>query len=214
MLEKDDADWNAILAGKEVPEADPNTAHEARLFREALHAEERLHNIIGRLEAEGHLKPETETTEESEKPRPYFNFSKLMTLFTQPNHAWIAIPAMLMIAMTIGWLSRPYFDQTPWLEPKSWTPRSHEPSLPSPTSSSAPIIEFYYSEPEWVAADLKTEFLSAGAQVQLTHKYQLNIQMPTPISKELQELCDTYDIDWNQVKSSSGSVRIIISETQ
>ena len=36
MSAQDDQDWLDLLAGKSVPDADPNTVREARIFRAAL----------------------------------------------------------------------------------------------------------------------------------------------------------------------------------
>jgi hypothetical protein len=51
MLTKDDEDWVALLEGKEVPDADPNTVDEVRALKIALHTELQWQKLQARIQA-------------------------------------------------------------------------------------------------------------------------------------------------------------------
>jgi hypothetical protein len=66
MLTKDDKDWLALLEGKEVPDAHPDTLEEVRALKTALHTELQWQKLQRRIQADKAKKPETKLETQSQ----------------------------------------------------------------------------------------------------------------------------------------------------
>ncbi len=107
MSDKDNQDWLDLLAGQSVPDADPNTVHDAQIFRGALLAHaERLENDseIPYPHILANVLSSLETKEIRKTPKPASWISSLSqtlkdvfaSLVPPPKVVW-AIPAMALV---------------------------------------------------------------------------------------------------------------------
>jgi ElaB/YqjD/DUF883 family membrane-anchored ribosome-binding protein len=223
-LEKDDRDWLKLLAGQEVPNADPNTLRETRGLREAVRAEKRLQKMKARLVWHRIAR------------RNRYRLTQMVSVFWEfilNPKPQVAVPAAatLVIGLMIGWLiPAPYSYQGSSVIAKPEPPpvvaeqplpssviaKSEPPPVvaeqPLPTSGPAQIIEYSFDAPQQVIAELKEEFMSSGAK---TKSFQIDIQIPEQLSDELREISDTYDLDLEKINNSpTRVVRFIVSHEE
>jgi hypothetical protein len=223
MFKKDDEDWLDILAGKNVPNANPTTVRDAHVLREALQAEKRLQKILARLDIDEYLKPETSPAlmEPTEFQPSQGFFPTLATqignLFRIPR-APVVIPylAVAVLLMTVLGFIIPQILPTGTQDasqPDKQTPHLIQKSPES--SSDTPQLKLSDENPQEMAEDLKEEFMSAGAKVQISQlgeTFRVDIKIPETPSDDLRELCGDYGInDLTQVMSSTRVVRFIVS---
>lgn len=158
MSDKDDQDWIDLLAGQSVPDADPKTAREARIFRAALLAHSE--------------KPK----EDTEIPYPAI-WEKLLTRLEvekqetarRPSHTtrqyydplW-ALAASLFIAVFIVW---EWNDFIPMCNPPGFDELHYENSI---SRSEVPCVnDIVNSKTRAAANHLQKELKSFGVKTQL-----------------------------------------------
>lgn len=191
MLEKDDEDWLALLDGKEVPYADPNTVREVRALKEVLDTELQWQKLQIRIQAE---------QAKENKKHSVFEWLKMkmteMTDFNQTRTGYrFAIAAVILVVVgPLLFLLSPFNNQDSAL-PKSSVTNEQTDGLP---------ITRYASNPQQKAEKIKEQFEQAGAEVKITElndtSFQVEIiSMPKTLSPELGQLCDIEGICDNTV---------------
>lgn len=94
MLTKDDEDWIALLEGKEVPDANPNTLDEVRALKIALHTELQWQKLQARIQAE-----KAKNLKSKSKPKL---FERLKVLWEnsiwQPIYGWLNGKPFVLVA--------------------------------------------------------------------------------------------------------------------
>ncbi len=170
--DKEVATWIDLLAGQSVQEADPKTVRETQILRaallshldkskEALPHPDILKNVLARLEAEGLLEPETQSSQSRQKER-YNRQEQMIPWYRNPGYAF-AFTLVFIGGVLVGGLQLLYHP---------------EPSLsegPSDTNTSAirrggPCLgKIIDSQPQAVANHLKEELNELGAtEISLT----------------------------------------------
>jgi len=191
MLKKDDEDWLALLDGKEVPDADPNTVHEVRALKEVLDTELQWQKLQIRIQAE---------QAKENKRHSVFEWLKMkmteMTDFNQTRTGYRFALAAVILVVVVGpllFLLSPINNQQ-YARPKGSATNQQTDGLP---------ITRYASNPKQKAEKIKEQFEQAGAEVKITElndtSFQVEISMPKTLSPELGQLCDIEGICDNTV---------------
>jgi len=228
MLKKDDEHWLTILAGKDMPEASPNTAQEARVLREALRAEDRLQQLTARLGAEGYIKsPQAPKIRERLKTAITRIWDSIIpnsfncqTTFIPSSFNWqttylITVHAALIMTVTIAtyeWITIKTLSAKQAPIPKSPPESTSAPPLSTfgIIYGTVPVFKFSYNDLQEVEG-LKQDFIDAGAEIRERIRL-IEITIPKNFSGKLRELCDIYGIELEMVKLSNQF--IILPEPQ
>jgi hypothetical protein len=204
MLTKDDEDWLALLASKEVRDADPNTVREVHALKEALHTELQWQKLRMRIQAD--------KNKAVAKKEPKFNKwvqSLVAGIHDQLDQKILSFggavyTAFVVVLAVVLW---PITEQK--LSPNQTDYRPKGQDVVDQSDSVGPIMRLKL-EPQTKAREMKQNFESSGAAVQVTKindkVFQVDISMPETPSQELRDLCDIENIDL----SSNRSVSIII----
>ncbi|HDN25757.1 MAG TPA: hypothetical protein ENG03_01410 [Thioploca sp.] len=204
MLTKDDDDWLALLAGKEVQDAEPQTVREVSALKEALHTELQWQKLRMRIQADKNKA----VVEAEPKFRQWLQSlvagihdlleQKILSFGGAVYTAFVVVLAVVLSLIT---------EQKPSPNQTDYRPKGQD--VVEPSDSIGPIMRLKL-EPQTKANEMKQNFESSGAAVQVTKindkAFQVDISMPETPSQALGDLCDIENIDL----SSNRSVSIVI----
>lgn len=168
---KDDRDWFALLAGKSVPDAHPDTVREAQAIRRAVLAESAtppeaaadqagLERLIGRLDQEGLLTPRRQGWRHS--------------------GVWSAVAAAALVVCMLPWLVRE-FGPTP---------------IPVEKRVQVPQV-LYAPDPLAHARTLQEALTALGVTVQRVEQEDtqlLKAQLPQPLRDPVRKVLQAYQL--------------------
>ena len=158
MLTKDDKDWIALLEGKDVPDANPDTLDEVRALKIALHTELQWQKLQARIQAE-----KAKNTKSESKPtlldrlKRFWKNAILEPIYDWLNWKPLALVATHSIAIiaTVLFMTHVQFEE---LLSKS------SPPVPSNNCSSGYQLRLD-SEAEKAALSMKQKLKSYGEKV-------------------------------------------------
>jgi len=207
-LDKADQDWLRGLAGEKVPGADPNTMRQVSGVREAIRAEERLQKLTARLFWHRMAR------------RVKYHFIKLFSVDYVGQ--WKVAFSAVFVGVILGWLLRPIVPLSGQNMSENKADRELSDELPS-TAPQQKAADFKMDRkwpdnfvpsayPQEIATQLKAEFISAGAKVEMVQMpvFRLEMKMPDNPSEGLRDLCDNYDIELKEDRSSPQIERLLV----
>ncbi|EDN71376.1 hypothetical protein BGP_2032 [Beggiatoa sp. PS] len=203
MLTKDDKDWLALLEGKEVPDAHPDTLEEVRALKTALHTELQWQKLQRRIQADKAKKSELQS-----QPNTQSQITEWFKKLWEPISGWwhwkpLALGTaytIVVIAVTLQiTLSFLHIEDSESLPKSEELTAKSSPTTSSDTCSSNPFLRLEI-ETEQKALKMKQLFESAGVTEVSYQKindmaFYLGIELPDKPSQELLDLLDVENIN-------------------
>jgi len=174
---RDDEDWLALLAGKSVPDAHPDTVKEAQELRRAIQAEAGiqpepvaeqagLERLLGRLEQEGLLQPRRQAWWQVKQWR---------------STRWTALAAAALVVCMLPWVIA------------QLTPESV-----SIVKSERHVLQVLYApEPRSQARALQSALTGLGITVEyrdLGDSHSLKARLPQPLREAVRQVLEQYKL--------------------